>query len=566
MSQKIAFITYETPYSPAGGVAAVMARLPAALKKATNLPILVISPYHYRLSKTVALADQLKKMGTISVPFENLSIKVNILKNENEVSWVFLQPTDGQFFSGARHPYDVGENQEETSTIMLRDALFFGVAAAEALPVIDPSAEWILLLQDWEAATIVLSLEGIRSGSLPEVAGRRYLVLHNSYDSGAGAADLMRFHINPANVPGDTVLLRSLPNVEDMIFTVSDQFAIDLVTEILQTEVLAPHLQAILPGRLLGINNGLFADLALDREILERAERGDFDPLQQWKETNRRKAVEALGAFVSSEDRLAWGDLDRIRLDEAPWFILAGRDDPRQKGYDIASLAIDQFLDQGGEARFLFFPIPGDEGLAGLEFLKTLAGGHPEEVLVLPFLFKEGYFAALQGAAFGVMPSLYEPFGMANEFYLNGAVGIGRATGGIIQQIVPLRAAGSFSKAAQARADRWHALSARPTGLLYREPDGIPGASEDWQEINAAEYELGGRKPGRAEARRSLALVQAMVAELTFALDDAVNLYRNDRSLYFNMLLDGIRYLQSNFSWDRAARSYARHILKGQFL
>ena len=37
--------------------------------------------------------------------------------------------------------------------------------------------------------------------------------------------------------------------------------------------------------------------------------------------------------------------------------------------------------------------------------------------MVLPFIFVEGYRAALQGAAFGVMPSLYEPFGMANEFY-----------------------------------------------------------------------------------------------------------------------------------------------------
>ena len=561
MSRKIAFITYETPFSPAGGVAAVMSRLPQAIRDATDLPTLVISPYHGKLPKTISLAGQLETIGSVAVPYEDRDVMVDIMLKLDEFGWVFLRSADDLFFGGKRHPYDVGGSQAETGNIMLRDALFFGAAVAKALPVIDPDADWILLLQDWEAATTVLALEGSRTVSQPVIAGQRYLVLHNSYDSGATVAELMRFHLNPVDIPGDTVLLRALPDVENTIFTVSDQFAIDLTSEVLQTQVLAPHLQSILPGRITGVNNGLFADLALDAGLLEQAERGDYSPLQGWKENNRRKAVDALQAFESSAEQPIWGDLNRIRLDEQPWFILAGRDDPRQKGYDIACLAIERFLVQGGEARFVFFPIPGDEGLAGLGFLKALAEAHPEEILALPFMFKEGYFAVLQGAAFGVMPSLYEPFGMANEFYFNGAVGIGRATGGIIQQIVPLRSASSFSKAAQVRADRWHALSAQPTGLLYREPDGIPGAREDWESLNAANYEIGG-KPDRAEERQNLPLVRAMVAELTLALRDATKIYRDDRELYFGMLVGGIRYLQSNFSWERAAHSYARHILE----
>ena len=171
--------------------------------------------------------------------------------------------------------------------------------------------------------------------------------------------------------------------------------------------------------------------------------------------------------------------------------MLAGRDDPRQKGYDVAAAAAAAFLQTPGndtKAQFLFFPIPGDEGREGLLFLRELADAYPANVLVLPFLFREGYVPALQGGAFGVMPSFCEPFGMANEFHLNGAVGVGRATGGLIQQIVPLRSVPSFTASVERRSSRWHAASAAATGLLYREPDDLPDIVEDWRAFNAAGY------------------------------------------------------------------------------
>ena len=62
---------------------------------------------------------------------------------------------------------------------------------------------------------------------------------------------------------------------------------------------------------------------------------------------------------------------------------------------------------------------------------------------------------------------------MANEFYLNGTVAIGRATDGIVQQIVPLRGIASFGKAVEERASRWHSPDTAPTGLLCHEQDGL---------------------------------------------------------------------------------------------
>jgi glycosyltransferase involved in cell wall biosynthesis len=183
-------------------------------------------------------------------------------------------------------------------------------------------------------------------------------------------------------------------------------------------------------------------------------------------------------------------------------------------------------------------------------------------VLVLPFIFQEGYFSALQGATYGIMPSYYEPFGMANEFYLKGTVGIGRATGGIIQQIVPLRSASAFSNAVQVRTDRYFGISARPTGLLYRERDDLPSAASDWITINSADYDREGKNPDRVEQRSSLALFRSMARELRLSIEDGVRIHQQQPDLYYEMLTEGIIYIQNTFSWERTAQIYLRHIME----
>jgi glycogen synthase len=252
---------------------------------------------------------------------------------------------------------------------------------------------------------------------------------------------------------------------------------------------------------------------------------------------------------------------------DLPWFVMAGRDDPRQKGYDVAAEAIRSLLKKRGNglrAQFLFFPIPGDEGRGGLNFLRALAKDYPANILVLPFIFQEGYLAALQGAAFGVMPSFYEPFGMANEFYLNGAVGIGRATGGLLQQIVPLRSIPSFTPSVQHRASRWHSVSAASTGLLYREPDDIGDVAGDWRAFNAAGY-LSRPERDRLGERRAYRLFAEMSRSLERALADAIEIHARPAGssgvpLYFAMLVEGVAHIQKSFSWERSAAEYSRYL------
>jgi hypothetical protein len=478
------------------------------------------------------------------------------LLGTQDKEWCFLR-VEGEhpggedpFFDGRRHPYDCA------SANLLRDALFFGAAAVRALVALDPAADWVLLPQDWEAATAVLAWRGLGR------TGPCHLTLHNSYDTGCREESLGEVGIPPGRSWGDTVLQRAIPLVASPLFTVSRQFALDLTEDILQREAVAPHLQTLLATRgVAGIDNGPFKPLEVPEDLLASAREGRTDALFRWKREARRRAGEALGRLRPSHDTPVWGDPSRIGAEDgAPWFVMAGRDDSRQKGYDVAAAAVEEYLAHPGRhagGRFFFFPIPGDEGLEGLAFLRQLAQRHPGEVLVLPFIWREGFATVLEGAAFGLMPSLYEPFGMANEFYLSGCAGIGRATGGIVQQIVPLRTSRPGNRPALALADRHHRPGAPATGLLYREEVTPAAAREGWETINR-----GGYGPGRRLAqRRGNTLFRSMVRGLVSCLEEGALLWSRDPAAVLRMTARGTGHVAATFSWERAGREYAAHLL-----
>jgi hypothetical protein len=294
---------------------------------------------------------------------------------------------------------------------------------------------------------------------------------------------------------------------------------------------------------------------------MAEASRGNFEPIIEWKGNQKAEAIDALKKHDPTEEEPIWGDLSEFEKEDTIWFALAGRDDTRQKGYDVAALAITEFLHGNENAKFMFFPVPGDEGFEGLTFLKNLAEEYPRNVLVLPFIWKKGYFAALRAAAYGIMPSLYEPFGMANEFYLNGTCGIGRATGGLLQQIIPLKAVSAYSKAVQERITRLHLFSAPPTGILYREKDGIETAINDWHGINEAKYSLSNDQNNRVEERKKYSLFRAMAEELRLSIEDGIHIYQDKPILYYKMLVEGISHIQRTFAWERNAHEYLREIL-----
>ncbi len=540
------FVSYESPWAPAGGIAAVMRNLPHFIGASGQDDVTIVTPFHHRIPQTARLEPSLSKIAEVHIPCQAGNISVNILQGDN--GYLFLRPDDDRFFAGVPHPYLVSE------AALRRDALLFGAAAWMTIKTLFGLTPGTVLLQDWHAATTALA--ACQSIQKPGMI----LTLHNSYDCAIHDRDLAEFAIPGIACPGNTALTRALPFVAETIPTVSDQFALDLLQDPLQTSILADHLTALLPNRITGINNGPFTELAIPQSIIAQVKTGQISPMTDWKNSNRKLALTALQSFNPCIDQAFWGDTHRF-FDTAAsgscWFVMAGRDDTRQKGYDVAAEAVRSFLLAGQTASFFFFPIPGDEGLAGISYLEELAHDFPEHVAVFPFRWSAGFGATLRGASFGLMPSFYEPFGMANEFYLGGTPCVGRATGGIAQQIIPFRACGSFSRSAETIAARWHGFSSHPSGLLYRESLKISDMLNGWKLLNTSSEMPAGSGRGRLATRRASPLFQSMVTELAMAMKDACNIFHN-QPLYCQMITAGIDHITHNFCWQRTASEYKR--------
>ncbi len=534
MDRAIAFVTYETQAAPCGGIAAVMARLPEAMAEVSGGRVWVITPYHHRVPRMARVRTSLAGVVVTQGPGGPVSFNL-MVGREGTVHTCYLLPDRPEVFAGASHPYDLPPEA------LLQDAMAFGRAAAAAAHLLEPGRPWSLFLQDWEAAFTALAPGPERVSC--------WLTLHNSYDSRAvWPEELARWGYDTSRIQGvghgagpRTALSMVLSQwVERPALTVSEGFAEDLVSDPLQTKVMAPHLTGLLAGNVLGLPNGPFQNL----RVPEAALAGDPEPLMAWKGEQRALAMEA----ISAQATRVWGDtqgfLERARGVEEPWFVMSGRDDPRQKGFDVAAAAARVFLARGGRGSFLFLPQPGDEGLDGLGFLRRLAMDFPARVLVMPFRLERGYLEIIAAAAYGLMPSLYEPFGMANELYMNGTAALARATGGLRDQIVghgPAR-----------------------TGILFREKLQDPGlVVKGWAHINDAGYLAASPPMDRVEQRSAESpyisayteLFRAMVRAMADGLVQAGSTWE-DRRGYAAMVARGVEHITRSFSWADTATRY----------
>jgi hypothetical protein len=399
----------------------------------------------------------------------------------------------------------------------------------------------------------------------PDIASAAcVLTIHNPYDQYLGdidselVADLLAYlRLRPENV-----LTQMIPLVDGPLSTVSQNFGQELTGDPLHTHVFADHLQSLLVEKgLVGIDNGVFGRVAFpfSPQAERAAERGDFQRIQGEKWERRQALGEVIASYqrelaeAADPGRQAWGvDLD-LSDPGLPVFLVMGRDDPRQKGFDVIAQAIRRI--PKGAARYIFTPMPGAEGLVGLSFLKQLADDRPGEVKVFPFRLSFEAFQALQnGSSYMVMGSLYEPFGAANEAYLAGMSVVARATGGLVQQVVPFTQAGLSPYGRQLVA-AFHGEDAPPTGFLFREPR-LPDETDGWRRIvDCAYWDLSPRGDRVANDRVDIPLFERMVESAAEALQAAVDLYTSDQVAYARLIYNGFRML-AQFSWDRAIEGY----------
>ncbi len=287
---------------------------------------------------------------------------------------------------------------------------------------------------------------------------------------------------------------------------------------------------------MVGVNNGLFLKptAVYSDEALAQARQRQPQLLLRQKHDLRRRM---LSLWSNNPPRGAIGCLNGgpgrrlLELpDTVPVFMMFGRLDPGQKGFDVLARAIEAL--EPGLARFVIAPAVGGGAEPFTNDLRQLVASRPGEVLCVLERMERGYLETMAGATYCVMPSMYEPFGGATEPYLQGTPVVARATGGLVQQVVDIQ------------QDRSHA-----TGVLYREEH--PIATEEelgllWRELLQC---------GEPIARGENPLYIALVEALTQALLRAIQVYQQDPEGYAGMLAN-LHAQALQFSWSKAAEEY----------
>jgi glycogen synthase len=550
----IVFVTFETGLAPSGGLAAVMKVLPNEM--ARHERCLILAPYFANISPAVPVVT------TFPLAILDREYQVQIHRSGDETGTAtYLLAAEG-FFSAPSDPY----LNPEGANKLVEDALFFCAAVPRALAKISrlagtTASDLLLNLQDWETACVARAVR--RHPDLQRVAC--VLTVHNPYDRylDPGSSPLIASLMGHLGLVRDNVLAQMIPLVDGPLSTVSQNFADELLSDPLHTDVFAPHLQALLASKgVIGIDNGIFGErhFPFSEQVRQEAEEGRFEKLQAAKWARR----ETLGQVLEDYQRQlaghrragkeAWGRDLTLSDPRLPVFLFMGRDDPRQKGFDVVAEAIRHI--PLSQARYIFAPMPGAEGLDGLAFLQKLAEERPGEVKAFPFRLDFEAFQALRaGSSFMVMGSFYEPFGAANEAYLSGMPVVARATGGLVQQVAPYPSA-SLSRHGRQLVALFHGRKAEPTGILFREPV-VPDVVGAWRTIVTCDYWYKAPRGDRIEDRRGTALFDAMVQSAAWGLQDAIELYRSDQEAYARMIYHGYKMLD-DFGWDRAVRGYRR--------
>jgi starch synthase len=530
-SATIAYCVYENPFARSGGVYAVADNYCGWLAR-RGRGVVAVSPLHARL-RTAPHESDVRAVGQCQVPFAGRSVSVTLLEHvRGGVRWVL--PRSDSFFlaeggSSGTDPYLYANPGQ-----LLADSLFFCAALPHVMAALGLRDNVIAHLQDWETASAALT---IKSALLDGTLGSAAVVLtsHNPYDQGLPWHALQS--ISPRSYEGlerlHTVYQYMLPLTDAPITTVSRTFAGELRHDPLQCGVFADHLQGVFRRHgLLGVDNGLFGELQppYPTRDVRAAESGDPSGILQQKLQKRRAMLTAIAGY--RDDRIV-GHLDggddaplTDLLDDVPVFLMFGRLDPAQKGFDVLCRAIEAL--PRGRARWIFTPIVSSAApRAFFDDLAQVAADRPGELVVYPFRMEHGYREAMAGASYAVMPSLYEPFGGATEPYLAGTPVVARATGGLVQQVADIDADPGSG-----------------TGVLYREH----GDPSGWRAVQAA---------AAPAQRMTVPIYGAMVASLAAALTRAADIYRAEPVLYGRMLAAGYP-MAEQFSWQRTAAEYQR--------
>ncbi len=540
--RKIVYLVYENHYAQGGGIFAVARHLPPWLAK-TNHQVVVLSPFHSCLDRAPERPGT--EVGTVLVPFAGSDVPATVFRYQREgITWI-LFGAEGFFSATGGSPYNRSNDE------LLRDGLFASAAVPHVLAMqgIDLTEDVVVHVQDWQLAATALTVkQAVLGGQLKTAAV--VLTSHNPYDCALGREELSGITDRTEDVQWArpvaagtaqtprrraTVYECMMPLMDAPLSTVSRQYARDLTQHPLQAVHFADHLQEVLKRQgLVGVDNGLFMEprRPFSESSLLRAADGDFSAVLDEKLAKRRRMLQALTRF-DTPHRFGYlrfdASWDLTRLPNGvPVFMMFGRMDPGQKGFDVLAHAIRRMPPNA--AKFVICPIVPAGVDAFLDHWRDVAHSRPGDVIV--YTGRLGpYLQVMAGATYCVMPSLHEPFGAATEPYLMGTPVVAHATGGLIQQVID-----------------YHQSPAQATGLLFRHAFAASSSERgaQWRQIMLQLDPL---------ARMHSALYVSLVNGLATALQQASDLYRN-RPADYGRMLSRLYDQATRFTWEKAAAEY----------
>lgn len=532
--ETIIYCSFENRFAKSGGLGAVTAKILPFLKEASeNRNAILVTPFHSKIIDS----QKLKSPGiSFEVLFDGRPVKIEILEHTVE----YNAPQKGTlkeyylraegFFEAQNplnDPYIFFEDDRTRNDEAIRDnSLFFCQAVPLALKALGVEKNIVFHVQDWQMALISLTAKiAMVEGTLKSCATVQ--TMHNSFDSFVPWVSLAKIlndnriqKISQQFHEGLTAFQIGLQLVDAPITTVSDNFASEFTSDILQTEHFAPHLQTIFrKSGVVGVNNGAFVDVPPE---FAQEKNMTINKLKTIKTKNRKLLLKILDEYHPSErfGNLTYqGGTIASLPDSMPILVMSGRLDYNQKGYDIFLQAIERFAED--EIKVVLTPMPTKP--SDLDFFKDVVSRCNGNVTVFPIRMTRGFLELQIGSTFGLMPSIYEPFGAAIEYMVNGTVNIARKTGGLADQI-----------------------DDDQTGLLYREYSTFYSIENIKHFSDLAD---------NVSMRRDNRWVQSMVAALHEKIKEAIYLYQNHPNEYYRLIIMGFKKAKK-FDWSESAKKY----------
>jgi glycogen synthase len=554
--RNVVFCSFESRFARSGGLAAVTKTILPALAEIKEIEkVLLMTPFY------PYIIDESKLSPAVIKPFEVIfagkSIKVELLKytpGEKKIEEYYLKASG--FFEASNpinDPYGYFPGDpERNEEAQRKNALFFCKAVPVAMTALGIRENIVFHLQEWQTTLIALTCkQAMLEGTLKSCGCIQ--TMHNPFDSWISAEMLTKLTDNQKiredkNFKargGFTAYQLGLQLVDAPPTTVSEHFAGELTSDQLQTGHFADHLQEILKkSGVVGINNGMFITFPPDfsgkgvapptdygicqknrvSEGINKKKEYTIDEVKTIKLAKRKALLDILDNYHPKE---RFGQLTyryrsiRQLPDNVPILVMSGRLDPFQKGYDILLRVVEKFARD--EIKVILTPMPIKD--SDLDYFYKVAWKQKckGNVTVFPIRMEKGYQELQIGSTFGIMPSIYEPFGAAVEYMVNGTVNIARKTGGLVDQI-----------------------QHKKNGFLYRE---IP------KFYTLDNIKAFARHNDAVQKRGRNPWVQSMVDELYKAIKEAMDIYQNHEDDYYRLIIEGFKQART-FTWQKAAQAY----------